>query len=78
MSPLTIEKLTHDALTLPENERAQLVQTLLQSLEPSIDEGVEAAWDTEVARRVESVRKGTAQGRPAEDVFRDIRARHQQ
>lgn len=78
MSPLTIEKLTHDALTLPENERAQLVQTLLQSLEPSIDEGVQAAWDTEVARRVEAVRKGTAQGRPAEDVFRDIRARHQQ
>jgi putative addiction module component (TIGR02574 family) len=77
MSQLTIEKLTHDALALPENERAQLVQTLLQSLEPSIDEGVDAAWDTEVARRVESVRQGTAQGRPAEVVLRDIRARHQ-
>jgi putative addiction module component (TIGR02574 family) len=78
MSQLTVEKLTHDALTLPENERAQLVQTLLQSLEPSIDEDVEAAWDAEVARRIESVHQGTAQGRPAEDVFRDIRARHQQ
>jgi hypothetical protein len=43
MSQLTIEKLTQDALTLPENERARLVQTLLQSLEPSIDEGVDAA-----------------------------------
>lgn len=78
MSQLTIEKLTHDALTLPENERARLVHTLLQSLEPSIDEGVDAAWDAEVARRVDSVRQGRAQGRPAEDVFRDIRARHQQ
>lgn len=77
MSQLTIEKLTHDALTLPENERAQLVQTLLQSLEPPIEEGVEAAWETEVARRVESVHQGTAQGRPAEEVFRDIRARYQ-
>ena len=78
MSQLTIEQLTHDALTLPENERARLVQTLLQSLEPSIDDGVDAAWDAEVARRVESVRQGTAQGRPAEEVFRDIRARHQE
>jgi putative addiction module component (TIGR02574 family) len=78
MSQLTVERLTHDALTLPENERAQLVQTLLQSLEPSIDEGVDEAWDAEISRRVESVHRGTAQGRPAEDVFRDIRARHQQ
>ena len=78
MSQLTIEQLTQDALTLPENERAQLVQTLLQSLEPPIEEGVDAAWDAEVSRRVESVHQGTAHGRPAEDVFRDIRARHQQ
>ena len=77
MSQLTIEQLMQDALTLPENERARLVQTLLQSLEPSIDEGVDVAWDAEVARRVESVHQGTAQGRPAEDVLRDIRARHQ-
>lgn len=77
MSQLTIEQLTQDALTLPENERARLVQTLLQSLEPSNDEGVDAAWDAEVARRVESVRQGTAQGRPAEEVLRDIRAKYQ-
>jgi putative addiction module component (TIGR02574 family) len=77
MSQLTIEKLTQDALTLPESERARLVQTLLQSLEPSIDEGVDAAWDAEVARRVESVRQCTAHGRPAGEVFRDIRARHE-
>lgn len=70
MSQLAIERLTHDALTLPENERAQLVQTLLKSLEPSIDEGVDAAWDAEIARRIESVRQGTAEGRPAEEVFR--------
>lgn len=77
MSQLTVEKLTHDALTLPEEDRAQSVHTLLQSLEPSTDEGVDAAWDAEVARRVESVRQGTAKGRPAEQVLRDIRARHQ-
>lgn len=74
--PATIEQLTHDALTLPETERAHLAQSLLQSLEPSAEEGVEDAWDAEVSRRLELVRQGTAQGRPADEVFRAIRARH--
>ena len=72
---MSVEQLTHEALTLSENERAHLAQTLLQSLEPAED-GVEQAWTVEVSRRLELVRQGTAQGRPAEEVFRDIRARH--
>jgi putative addiction module component (TIGR02574 family) len=72
----TIGQLTHEALTLTETERAFLAQTLLQSLEPS-EAGVKEAWTAEVAYRLEKVRQGTAQGRPAEDMFRDIRARHQ-
>jgi len=75
--PATIEQLTHEALTLSEDDRAHLAQTLLRSLEPVADEGVQAAWDAEVARRLERVRQGTAQGRPADEVFRDLRARHQ-
>lgn len=75
--PATIEQLTHDALTLSEHERAHLAQTLLQSLEPVADEGVEEAWNTEVARRMERIHQGTAQGRPADEVFRDIRARRE-
>ena len=72
----TIENITHDALTLPETERACLAQTLLRSLEPA-EEGVEEEWAAEVGRRLERVRKGTAQGRPADEVFRDIQARRQ-
>jgi putative addiction module component (TIGR02574 family) len=73
----TIEQLTLEALTLPETDRAHLAQTLLQSLEPA-EEGVEQAWAVEVGRRLDRVRQGTAEGRPAEEVFRDIRAQHQQ
>ncbi len=72
----TIEQITHDALTLTENDRAHLAQALLHSLEP-VDDDVEQAWDVEVARRLARVQDGTAQGRPASEVFRDIRARHQ-
>lgn len=74
---VTIEKITLDALTLPETDRAHLAQTLLRSLEP-VEEGVEEAWAAEVGRRLERVRQGTAKGRPADEVFRDIRARHQE
>lgn len=73
---ITVEQITHEALTLPETERAHLAQTLLQSLD-SAEEGVEQAWATEVSSRVERVHEGTAQGRPADEVFGDIRARHQ-
>ena len=73
----TIEQLTHDALTLLDTERAHLAQTLLRSLEPCAEEGVEELWEAEVARRLERVRQGTAQGRPAEEVFREIRAQYQ-
>ena len=70
----TIAQLTHEVLALNESDRALLAQTLLESLEPA-EEGVEEAWATEVGRRLERVRSGNAQGRPAEEVFRDIRAR---
>lgn len=74
----TIEQVTYEALTLSEPERAQLAHMLLRSLDAAEDHAeVEAAWRTEIARRLERVRQGTAQGRPAEEVFRDLRARCQ-
>jgi putative addiction module component (TIGR02574 family) len=75
---VTIEQVTHEALSLSEEERAQLAHTLLRSLD-SVEEteGAQEAWEEEIARRVARVREGTAQGRPGEDVFRDIRARYQ-
>ena len=75
--PTSVERITHEALTLPETDRAHLAHTLLQSLEPA-EESVEEAWASEVGRRVKRVHEGTAQGRPADEVFRDIRARLQQ
>ncbi len=75
---VTIEQIKHDALTLPETERASLAHALLRSLESPADEGVEEAWDAEIARRLERVRKGAAHGGPAEEVFRDLRARRQE
>jgi len=73
----TVTELTEQALGLPESERAKLAHRLLLSLEEVAEEGVEEAWEEEIARRVERIKNGTAKGRPAEDVLRDLRARLQ-
>jgi putative addiction module component (TIGR02574 family) len=76
--PATVEFLIEEAMALSEDQRAQLAQRLLQSLEPlTEDRDVQVAWDAEIARRVQRVNEGTANGRPAEEVFRDLRARYQ-
>jgi putative addiction module component (TIGR02574 family) len=72
----TVEKLAEDALTLSDRERAELAHKLLVSLEGAPEENAEEAWDVEIARRVDRIKEGTAKGRPAEEVFRDIRARY--
>ena len=74
----TVDQLTHEALSLSEQERAQLAHTLLRSLDSAENVSeVDAAWEAEITRRVERVKQGTAKGRPAEDVFHDVRTRHQ-
>jgi putative addiction module component (TIGR02574 family) len=61
------------ALSLP--ERADLAYFLIISLEPE-EEGVEAAWRAEIARRVAEIRDGSAVGRPAEEVLKELRERY--
>jgi len=48
------------ALTLSEDERAELAGSLLESLDgpPEDTEAVEAAWNEEIARRIEDLDSG--------------------
>jgi putative addiction module component (TIGR02574 family) len=57
---------------LSQEERAELARFLLESLGPE-EEGAAAAWDAEIARRMSEIRGGTATGKPAEQVFADLR-----
>ena len=75
--PMTLEQVTHEALGLSEDARARLTRTLLESMDAAPSEsGVDEAWDAEVARRLEKIKTGATTGRPASDVFRDIRAKY--
>jgi len=57
---------------LSEHERAQLALEVIRSLEPEDPDAAEA-WDKELARRADRIRRGEATGIPAEQVFADWR-----
>jgi len=61
-------------LGLPEQERAELAHKILVSLDGESEEGVEEAWETEIAKRIEEIRSGSVKGIPAEEAFWDVRA----
>ena len=63
------------ALELSPEDRAQLAQRLLDSLPR--DQGVEAAWDEEIKRRVAELEAGTMATVPASEVFAEARRRLQ-
>lgn len=64
------EKLFQEALRLDEAERAALAGMLIDSIDKDLEEGVEAAWVTEIERRIAELDAGTVETIPW-DVVRD-------
>lgn len=73
--PMSIDELEAEALKLEPTKRARLAEKLLASLEDLSEEENARLWAEEAARRDAEWDRTTAMGRPAEDVFRDARAR---
>ena len=64
-----LDELSKKAQTLTVDERAQLAQQLLESVERDSDPEVQAAWESEIASRIARYERGEATLIPAEDVF---------
>ena len=64
-----------DALALPNEARAALAGSLLESLDTEVDEDVEAAWATEVNRRRTELDGNTVKTVPWAEVRRRLTAR---
>jgi len=64
------------ALALSVEERGLLIDRLVESLddEPA-EEGVEAAWDEEIKRRVDDIRLGRVETIPGERLRERLNAR---
>ena len=56
------------AMSLNDQERAELVGMLLESLEIRDDDGVEAAWLQEIERRVAELDSGAVESVPWTEV----------
>jgi len=72
----TAEKLKAQLAELSTQERAELAHFLIHSLDEGVDAGAEAAWDAELAARMEDIRAGRAVGEPAEKVFAELRKKY--
>jgi len=53
---------------LPENERAEIAGNLLSSLDTTVDQDVDAAWQEEVVRRLNEVQSGKVKTLPWAEV----------
>jgi putative addiction module component (TIGR02574 family) len=76
MTPRSSE-LLRQALTLTEEERAELTGSLLESLESSFDPDAESLWQAEIARRISAVDSGEAKTIPWQDVQAQVSAKFQ-
>ena len=62
-------RLLEEALALPANERADLVERLLSSLDPAEPE-IEKRWAQEVEDRIEALERGELKTISVEEFFR--------
>ena len=70
----TTDTLLQDALELTDAERAELAALLLDSLEAEEESGVEAAWRSEIERRIRDLDSGVVEAVPWQEARRRLRS----
>ena len=70
---MNMQMIENEALRLPENERARLAHTLLQSLDSSADADWETEWMNEIQRRCREMDDGLVEMVSMEEVSRKAR-----
>jgi putative addiction module component (TIGR02574 family) len=73
---VTLDQLKEQCAVLTPQERADLAYFLLNSLDNGIEEDVAEAWQTEVRRRMAEIRAGQVTGKPAAQVFAEVREKY--
>ena len=68
------DKILSEAISLPVEIRLQLVEKLLESLNPA-HKDIDELWAIEAERRVAETEKGEVKTVPGEEVFRKLHNR---
>ena len=69
------EQILQSALSLNPDDRVEIAESLILSLDAERAAEIEAAWAAEIKLRLESIDKGEVQLIPAEEVMRAMRER---
>jgi len=69
----TIESIVEQAMTLPNESRAQLADLLVQSLDAGELGLLDRQWSAEAIRRRDEVRSGQVETIPGEEALRKVR-----
>ncbi|MEX0959210.1 MAG: addiction module protein [Burkholderiales bacterium] len=71
----SVTRLAEQAAKLSQDERVQLVETILKHL-PAPDPEWTAAWMSEIEKRIASIERGEEQSIPAEAVHARLREKY--
>lgn len=69
------EQILKEALALPPQERAELVEQLLATFQSPPDAHIDELWAREAEDRLDAFDRGELKAVPAEEVFSKIRQR---
>jgi Putative addiction module component len=69
----TVEQLVSQAMTLPGELRARVVELLIESLNTDDFGAIERAWNLEAKRRRDEVRAGKVEPIPGDEALQDVR-----
>jgi putative addiction module component (TIGR02574 family) len=65
----TAQKVCIEALSLPQESRAEIAERLLSSLDQKMDAGFERLWKQEIRRRRREIRQDKAKLVPADEAM---------
>ena len=71
-----LEKIYHEAVSLPADARISLIERLLSSLHLPTPAEIDRLWAEEAERRVSQIEKGEVELVPGEEVFTKIRKKY--
>ncbi len=71
--PITLDEIVEEVSQLPTDVVAELMDRIMAARHGGIDPSVEAAWKTEIHRRIAEIEQGKVQGIPIEEVMARVR-----
>jgi putative addiction module component (TIGR02574 family) len=72
----TAQQLKPSLAQLSLQDRAELAEYLIESLDEQTDTDAETKWDVELARRAKDINNGAAVGDPADKVLSRLREKY--